>query len=74
MPEDGQLEAGKDLLEPVFYRNLSLGADDIEQQVVEKAKGRANWVVGAGGDATANIIRRMYARGFSGPLWEYLIR
>jgi len=72
--EDGQLEAGKDLLEPVFYRNLSLDADDIEQQVVEKAKGRVNWVVGAGGDDTADIVRRMYAKGFSGPLWEYLIR
>lgn len=70
---DGQLEAGKDLLEPVFYRNLSLDADAIEQQVAEKAKGRVNWVVGAGGDATADIIRRMYAKGFSGPLWEYLI-
>lgn len=72
--EDGQLEAGKDLLEPVFYRNLSLDADDIERQVVEKAKGRVNWVVGAGGDDTADIVRRMYAKGFSGPLWEYLIR
>ena len=72
--EDRQLEAGRDLLEPVFYRNLWIDADDIEQQVVEKAKGRVNWVVGAGGDDTAEIVRRMYARGFSGPLWEFLIR
>ena len=72
--KDGQLSTGKDLLEPVFYRNLSVDGDDIEQQVAKKAKGRVNWVVGAGGDATADIIRRMYAKGFSGPLWEYLIR
>lgn len=71
---DGQLETGRNLLEPVFYRNLSLDAEDIAQQVAEKAKGRVNWVVGAGGDATGDIIRRMYAKGFSGPLWEYLIR
>jgi radical SAM superfamily enzyme YgiQ (UPF0313 family) len=72
--EDGQVGDGKDLLEPVFYRNPSVDEETIERRVVEKAGGRVNWVVGAGGDATADIVRRMYARGFSGPLWEYLIR
>jgi len=72
--QDGQIAAGKDLLEPVFYRNPSVNDEAIERRVAEKAKGRPNWVVGAGGDATADIVRRMYAKGFSGPLWEYLIR
>jgi len=31
-------------------------------------------VVGAGGQETAATIDRMYEKGFSGPLWEYLIR
>jgi hypothetical protein len=42
---------------------------------VEKAaRGRTNWVIGAGGDQTGKVLERMYAKGFSGPLWEFLIR
>jgi hypothetical protein len=33
-----------------------------------------NWVIGAGGDETADIVSRLYARGHTGPLWEYLIQ
>jgi hypothetical protein len=71
---DGQLDTRADLLEPVFYRSAEIADDDIVRKVTRKAAGRGNWVIGAGGQETAAIIERMYAKGFSGPLWEYLIR
>lgn len=72
--EKGHLDTGSDLLAPVFYRGGRIDDHDIHHRVTEKAAGRANWVVGAGGRKTAAIIERMYAKGFSGPLWEHLIR
>jgi radical SAM superfamily enzyme YgiQ (UPF0313 family) len=72
--DKGHLQAGTDLLEPVFYHGGKVDDDTIRHRVKEKAAGRANWVVGAGGQETAATIDRMYEKGFSGPLWEYLIR
>jgi radical SAM superfamily enzyme YgiQ (UPF0313 family) len=71
---DGMLEAGADLLDPFFYRDGRIDEDRILKRVTEKAAGRINWVFGAGGEAAAAIVRRMYAKGYSGPLWEYLTR
>ena len=71
---EGQLGAGTDLLEPLFYRNPGIDTAVIRQRVAEKAVGCDNWVLGAGGDAATEIIERMHAKGFSGPLWEYLVR
>jgi radical SAM superfamily enzyme YgiQ (UPF0313 family) len=68
----GQLDAQSDLLEPTFYRADAIDDKHIEQRVIRKAAGRMNWVVGAGGQAAAAITERMYAKGFVGPLWEYL--
>lgn len=72
--DHGLLDARKDLLEPFFYRAGTIDEDTILRRVAEKAAGRINWVVGAGGDDTAATVSRMYAKGFSGPLWEYLAR
>lgn len=72
--ENGHLDPGRDLLEPVFYQARQTGDDVVREKVSEKAAGRVNWVVGAGEDGTAATLGRMYERGFSGPLWEYLIR
>ena len=70
----GHLTAEKDLLEPVFYHGGTIDDRVIRRRVVEKAAGRVNWVIGTGGEATATTLGRMYEKGFSGPLWEYLIR
>ncbi len=72
--ETGRLERGADLLAPFFYQSNGIKTDTISALVVEKARGRANWIIGAGGEKTAVTLRRMYEKGFSGPLWEYLIR
>jgi radical SAM superfamily enzyme YgiQ (UPF0313 family) len=70
----GLFDGDVDLLEPYFYQTDGLDEDTIMRKVSQMAAGRPNWVFGAGGDATAAIVRRMHAKGFCGPLWEYLAR
>ncbi|MCF8056515.1 MAG: radical SAM protein [Desulfocapsa sp.] len=62
------------LLEPLYYESDDISHTAIEKQVRQKAGQRINWIVGSGGDTAAETVSRMHARGFSGPLWEYLIR
>jgi radical SAM superfamily enzyme YgiQ (UPF0313 family) len=71
---EGQVEPGRSLLEPVFYRSPAISSEEIVRRVSERAAGRPNWVVGSGGAEMEAVLARMYARGFSGPLWEYLVR
>ncbi|MEZ4525200.1 MAG: lipid biosynthesis B12-binding/radical SAM protein [Desulfobacterales bacterium] len=71
---EGQIRENQNLLEPVYYHSPHIRTEEILRQVREKAKNRSNWIIGAGGEETAAILRRMYAKGYTGPLWEYLIR
>ena len=71
--QEGQIKAGQNLLSPVFYRSPHITDREIMQTVEERACGRSNWIVGAGENKTISILPRLYARGFSGPLWEHLI-
>ena len=71
---EGQIERSRNILEPVFYRPAFASGDEIIRRVEAHSKGRMNWIIGAGGDMTAKILSRMYARGHCGPLWEHLIR
>lgn len=71
---EGKITAETDLLQPVFYRPDGIDHDTIESLVMERAAGRRNWVVGSGGDAGADTLARLHERGFTGPLWEYLVR
>jgi radical SAM superfamily enzyme YgiQ (UPF0313 family) len=70
----GRLDPYRDLLEPVFYESADIQRERIIEQVTAKAAKRINWVFGAGGDETGELVRRMYEKGYSGPLWEFLIR
>ncbi|MBA2882607.1 radical SAM superfamily enzyme YgiQ (UPF0313 family) [Desulfosalsimonas propionicica] len=72
--ERGLIQTDADLLEPVFYPPAHISAEQIQARVLEKAQNRINWIVGSGGDKSAQIISRLHARGHTGPLWEYLIR
>jgi len=72
--EQGQLRAGDDLLEPVFYRPERIDPAEVIARVRQRGGGRLDWVIGAGGQQTERILERMYARGRTGPLWELLIR
>jgi radical SAM superfamily enzyme YgiQ (UPF0313 family) len=72
--DEGRIPSDEDLVEPVFYESAAIGRDEIIQCVRTKAAGRFNWVIGSGGDQTSALLQRMYKRGYSGPLWELLIR
>jgi len=72
--QQGQFEASQSILEPVFYRPPAIGISRAAEMIAAHARGRDNWVQGAGGDDTSDILNRMYRKGFTGPLWEYLIR
>jgi radical SAM superfamily enzyme YgiQ (UPF0313 family) len=71
---EGQIAAGRSILEPVFYRSPFIEPEEIVRQVQKQARERINWVIGAGGEDTVRIINEMYQRGYCGPMWEYLIR
>lgn len=71
---EGQISHSTHLLEPCFYASRKILQDEILARIEKHAATRPNWVVGSGGDATAQITARLYKRGHTGPLWEYLIR
>ena len=71
---DGQISKGDNILKPVFYQNRSLSSEEIINRVSRYAKGRMNWIIGAGGEKTAKILSKMHDHGYSGPLWEHLIQ
>ncbi len=71
---EGQISASRNLLEPCFYESKKIHQNEILRRIETSARNRPNWVVGSGGDKTAGIVARLYERGHSGPLWEYLIR
>jgi hypothetical protein len=70
--EEGKIGPDTDLLHPVFYQADAIDRDTIEVLVTTRAGGRKNWVVGSGGVRSAATVKRMYERGYTGPLWEYL--
>ena len=72
--KDGQVDPECSILDPVFYRSPMIGPEEIVEALHKKADGRINWVTGSGGEGTADIIQRLYQRGHTGPMWEYLIR
>jgi hypothetical protein len=72
--QEGLITADKCIVEPVYYVPPALRAANVAGQVEAHAQGRDNWVIGAGGDKVTKILNRMYRRGHTGPLWEFLIR
>ena len=46
----------------------------IQALVTARAAGRSNWIVDSGGEQSAPTVEKMHGRGFTGPLWEYLVR
>ncbi|MCI5221203.1 MAG: radical SAM protein [Candidatus Electrothrix sp. AR4] len=72
--DEGKITAKTNLLEPVFYEPDDISRKRIDSLITTRAEKRINWVVGSGGSKVANTTSKMYARGYTGPLWEYLIR
>jgi radical SAM superfamily enzyme YgiQ (UPF0313 family) len=71
---EGQISAGQNILSPVFYRSGEIAATEIMQMVENHANGRPNWLIGAGEAKATRVLPKLYRRGFTGPLWEYLIQ
>jgi radical SAM superfamily enzyme YgiQ (UPF0313 family) len=71
---EGQIADGQNILPPVFYRSPEITAQEIMQMVENHANGRLNWIIGAGEAKATSVLPKLYRRGFTGPLWEYLIQ
>jgi radical SAM superfamily enzyme YgiQ (UPF0313 family) len=70
---EGQIQKSQNLIEPVFYRSPFISDVEIVRRVEAHAAGRMNWLIGAGEGKATRILPRLYERGHTGPLWEYLI-
>jgi radical SAM superfamily enzyme YgiQ (UPF0313 family) len=71
---EGQITAGQNILSPVFYRSMHITVGEIMQSVENHANGRLNWIIGAGEAKATRVLPKLYKRGLTGPLWEYLIQ
>lgn len=71
--DEGKISRETDMLEPVFYQADAIDREQIEAMVRTRAGKRLNWVVGSGGAQGAAMVKKLYERGFSGPLWEFLV-
>ncbi len=69
---EGKIYRGMDLLEPFFYEAESINNAEINNLVKQRAADRTNWIIGSGDPTTLNVVSRMHAKGYIGPLWEYL--
>ena len=72
--QEGQIKKGENILQPVFYRSKGITVEQIMEMVEKHANGRSSWIIGAGEAKATRILPRLYRRGFTGPLWEYLIQ
>jgi radical SAM superfamily enzyme YgiQ (UPF0313 family) len=70
---EGQVDANDDLLAPRFYAPAGVSVESIGKMVTARARGRRHWVIGSGDADMAAIIKRMYQRGHTGPLWDRLV-
>jgi hypothetical protein len=70
----GQITAAHDLTEPVYYQSPDLDGRLMAEALRQRAEERIHWVLGSGGPQMTALMARMYQKGYSGPLWEYLCR
>lgn len=71
---EGKISPETDLLQPLFYEAEAIDRDTIEAHVAARADKRSNWIIGSGGAKSAATLKKMYTRGHTGPLWEFLAR
>ncbi len=71
---EGKITAGMNMLKPVFYEADNIDREAIVALVTARAGKRINWIIGSGGARSAATVHKMHDRGYTGPLWEYLVR
>jgi len=70
---NGQVDAADDLATPVFYQPKAISLAEIGVLIRARAAGKTNWLCGSG-NSEEEIAAKLYARGFTGPLWEFLTK
>lgn len=68
------IDSSESLLDPVFYQGKTISEERLNEYVIEKSKGHPNWIIGDSHTKTAGMVKWLYNKGKSGPLWERLIR
>jgi radical SAM superfamily enzyme YgiQ (UPF0313 family) len=71
---EGKIGPETDLLQPLFYQAEAIDRDTIAARVTARAGKRSNWLIGSDGAKSAASAQKMYDRGLTGPLWEFLAR
>jgi radical SAM superfamily enzyme YgiQ (UPF0313 family) len=71
---EGRITASQDFLTPVFYQSPAISREEILGRLKASGGHRISWVIGAEEEKTGPLVSRMYDRGYTGPLWEFLIR
>ncbi len=71
---EGKITANMNMLKPVFYEADDIDREAIVALVTARAGRRINWIIGSGGARSAATVSKMHDRGYTGPLWEYLVR
>ncbi len=71
---EGKITSSTNLLEPIYYKADDIDRETIENLVQARVGTRINCILGSGGNEGADTVSKMHARGYTGPLWEYLIR
>ena len=72
--KEGKITRNTTMLEPIFYAADAIDHDTIEAMVTARAEKRMNWIVGSGGEQSAQTVSKMHDRGHTGPLWELIAR
>ncbi|HET8734014.1 MAG TPA: radical SAM protein [Anaeromyxobacteraceae bacterium] len=70
--DEGQLDPAASLLEPTWYRPGAISLAAIEERVRRHAASRPSWIVGDGARRVEDQVAKLHARGWTGPLWEWL--
>lgn len=71
---EGRITTSQDFLTPVFYQSPAISREEILGYLKARGSHRISWVIGAEDEKTGPLVARMYDRGYTGPLWEFLIR
>ena len=71
---EGKIKPTTNVLKPIFYVPDAIDRQTIESLVTTRLGKRVNCIVGSGGPDEVTSVSRLHARGYTGPLWEHLIR
>jgi radical SAM superfamily enzyme YgiQ (UPF0313 family) len=61
-------------LEPIFYEPPGWSLSELQDLASEEIGRHPHWMLGSGGARLAKTMTRLYGLGYTGPLWEKLIR